>query len=89
MFGPNYTDSDFSISKGFVMPGTESAKLKLGIQFFNIFNHPNFGQPVANVASGADGLIFGTVNPPTSILGSFLGGNASPRLAQLNAKFDF
>jgi hypothetical protein len=89
MFGPNYTDSDFSISKGFVMPGTESAKLKLGIQFFNVFNHPNFGQPVANVASGADGLIFGTVNPPTSILGSFLGGNASPRLAQLNAKFDF
>jgi hypothetical protein len=88
MFGPNYTDSDFSISKGFGMPGWESGKLKLGAQFFNLFNHPNFGQPT-NSVSGTPGLIQSTVNPPTSILGSFLGGNASPRLIQLNAKFDF
>jgi hypothetical protein len=88
MFGPNYTDSDFSISKGFGMPGWDSGKLKVGAQFFNLFNHPNFGQPT-NTTSGSPGLIVSTVNPPTSILGSFLGGNASPRLIQLNAKFDF
>jgi hypothetical protein len=88
MFGPNYTDSDFSASKGFSMPGWESGKLKLGAQFFNLFNHPNFGQPTNNT-SGSMGLIQSTVNPPTSILGAFLGGNASPRLIQLNAKFDF
>jgi hypothetical protein len=88
MFGPNYTDSDFSISKGFGMPGWESGKLKVGAQFFNLFNHPNFGQPTSNV-SGTPGLIQSAVNPPTSILGAFLGGNASPRLIQLNAKFDF
>jgi hypothetical protein len=88
MFGPNYTDSDLSISKGFSMPGWESGKLKLGAQFFNLFNHPNFGQPTNDV-SGTPGLITSTVNPPTSILGAFLGGNASPRLVQLNAKFDF
>jgi hypothetical protein len=88
MFGPNYTDSDFSISKAFGMPGWESGKLKVGAQFFNLFNHPNFGQPL-NSVSGTPGLIESTVNPPTSILGSFLGGNASPRLVQLNAKFDF
>ena len=88
MYGPNYTDSDFSISKGFAMPGWDSGKLKVGAQFFNLFNHPNFGQPT-NSVSGTPGLIESTVNPPTSILGSFLGGNASPRLVQLNAKFDF
>jgi hypothetical protein len=88
MFGPNYTDSDFSLSKGFAMPGWDSGKLKVGAQFFNLFNHPNFGQPLNSVA-GSPGIIESTVNPPTSILGSFLGGNASPRLIQLNAKFDF
>jgi hypothetical protein len=88
MFGPNYTDSDFSVSKGFAMPGWDSGKLKLGAQFFNLFNHPNFGQPL-NSTSGSPGVIVSTVNPPTSILGAFLGGNASPRLIQLNAKFDF
>jgi hypothetical protein len=88
IFGPNYTDSDFSVSKGFSMPGWDSGKLKIGAQFFNLFNHPNFGQPTNNVAGNIGG-IFTTVNPPTSILGAFLGGNASPRLIQLNAKFDF
>jgi hypothetical protein len=88
MFGPNYTDSDFSASKGFSMPGWESGKLKIGAQFFNLFNHPNFAQPTNNVA-GSIGVIQSAVNPPTSILGAFLGGNASPRLIQFNAKFDF
>jgi hypothetical protein len=29
------------------------------------------------------------VNTPTSILGSFLGGDANPRLVQLKANFTF
>jgi len=29
------------------------------------------------------------VNPPTSILGSFLGGDASPRLIQLKGQLTF
>ena len=88
LVGPAYTDSDFAITKGFLVPGWETGKLRVGAQFFNIFNHPNFGQPLNNVAGGI-GVIVSTVNPPTSILGSFLGGDASPRLVQLTAKFDF
>ena len=30
MFGPNYTDSDFAVFKGFGVPGLESGKLKVG-----------------------------------------------------------
>ena len=89
MFGPNYTDSDFAVFKGFGVPGLESGRLKVGAQFYNLFNHPNFGQPNGNLSSGSFGLITTTVNPPTSILGSFLGGDASPRLVQITGKFEF
>jgi hypothetical protein len=90
LFGPNYTDSDFAVMKGFGIHGLESGKLRIGAQFYNLFNHPNFGQPNGDVASGSSfGQISTTVNPPTSILGSFLGGDASPRLIQLTGKFEF
>jgi len=89
MFGPNYTDSDFAAFKEFGIHGLESGKLKIGAQFYNLFNHPNFGQPSGDLASGNFGLISTTVNPPTSILGSFLGGDASPRLVQITGKFEF
>lgn len=89
IFGPHYTDTDMTVTKAFAIPKYESAALKLGVQFFNLANHPNFAQPGHDINSSANGLIFGTVNPPTSILGSFLGGDASPRLIQLKVNFTF
>ncbi|MHB1022009.1 MAG: TonB-dependent receptor [Acidobacteriaceae bacterium] len=89
IYGPHYTDFDFTVLKAFAVPGWESARLKLGVQFFNLFNHPNFGQPVHDINSSANGQVFTTVNPPTSILGSFLGGDASPRLIQFKTNFTF
>jgi hypothetical protein len=89
VFGPHYTDFDFTTTKSFVIPHWESARLKLGFQFFNLFNHPNFAQSVRDVGSSSNGLLFSTVNPPTSILGSFLGGDASPRLIQTKLAFTF
>lgn len=89
MCGPNYTDSDFSITKGFGTPRWDSGKVRFSAQFLNLFNHPKFGQPLNSVSSNQIGEIQSTVNPPTSILGSVLGGNASPQLVQLTAKFDF
>ena len=88
--GPGYTDADIAVLKGFHL-GWRESELKVGVQFFNVFNHPNFAQPLADVSdgSGALGLITATVNTPTSILGSFLGGDASPRLIQLKGTFSF
>jgi hypothetical protein len=40
-------------------------------------------QPVGDVSNPNFGSIISTVNTPTSILGSFLEGDASPRLIQL------
>jgi len=90
-FGPGYFDTDFTVMKYTSVPKWESAKLGLGVQFFNILNHPNFDQPVRDISnsSGQFGQILRMVNTPTSILGSFLGGDAAPRLIQLTAKLNF
>lgn len=85
--GPNYFNTDFTVMK--YIKFTERTQLGGGVQFFNLFNHPNFDQPVNDIANPSFGTILKTVNTPTSILGSFLGGDASPRLIQVKAEFKF
>ena len=87
--GPGFFDTDMSISKQ--IPIGERFHLGIGVQAFNLFNHPNFGQPYSDLdyGQGYFGQIFGMVSEPTSILGSFLGGDASPRLIQLHASLKF
>jgi hypothetical protein len=87
--GSSFTDADMDVTKGFKIPGLESGNLKLGAQFFNLFNHPNFGQPFHDVTDQYIGEIPGLQGTPTSILGAFLGGDSSPRLIQLKASFVF
>lgn len=91
--GPGYFDTDMSISKAFRFPRWESAKLTIGAQAFNLLNHPNFDLPVNDLANTNPTTGFGditrTVNPPTSILGSFLGGDASTRMIQVKLQFQF
>ena len=88
-FGPKYFDTDMTVMKYTQIPHWETGKLGLGAQFFNLFNHPNFESPVNDINNGSFGHVLDTVNTPTSILGSFLGGDASPRLVQLTLKLNF
>jgi hypothetical protein len=87
--GPGYFNTDFAIEKGFGIPRWERAQFSLGARFFNIFNHPNFYFPIMNADSSQFGQIISTVSSPTSIYGSGLGADASPRVIQLQAKFTF
>jgi hypothetical protein len=87
--GPGFFDTDMSVKKSFNIPKWETGKLSLGANFYNLFNHPNFANPTFNLSSGLFGTIQSTVSVPTSIFGSFVGAAASPRLIQLQAKFDF
>ncbi|HUB52157.1 MAG TPA: carboxypeptidase regulatory-like domain-containing protein [Terracidiphilus sp.] len=87
--GPHYFDTDFGVIKSFPLGGWEGANFKIGAQLFNILNHPNFGQPNGDVGSPSFGTITSMANPPTSIFGSFLGGDASPRLVQFKGVITF
>ena len=89
IYGPKYFDTDLSVMKNFNIPRWEAGKIGIGLQFFNLFNHPNFDQPVGDVTSPSFGTIQSNVSVPTSILGSFLGGDASPRLIQVKAMLSF
>jgi hypothetical protein len=78
------------VTKKFAIPHWERGSFQLGFQFFNLFNHPNFSNPNGDIGNPSTfGAIVSEVNPPTSILGSFLGGDASPRLIQVKAQLTF
>jgi len=89
VWGPHYFDTDLAVMKNFHIPINETSTFGVGLQFFNILNHPNFDQPDANVSSPTFGTMINTVSVPTSILGSFLGGDASPRLIQIKGTLSF
>ncbi len=93
--GPNFFWSDFYITKWF--PLTERVKLRFDAQFFNVFNHPNFGLPSMVLAgipgkpstqTGFGALTY-TTSPPTGLLGVGLGGDSSPRMIAFQARLEF
>jgi hypothetical protein len=90
-YGPKFFDSDVTVMKKTKFPGWEHGELGIGLQMFNIFNHPNFDQPVndINQGGGVFGHIFAEAASPTSILGSFLGGDNSPRLIQVKLQLTY
>jgi hypothetical protein len=87
--GPNYFNTDFAIMKTTRLPVWEKAKFGIGLQFFNLLNHPSFGFPDSAVSDQTFGQIFGLEQPPTSVLGSGIGGDAAPRMIQLKAQLQF
>ena len=89
IYGPNFFDTDLTVMKNFKIPHWESATFSAGAQFFNLSNHPNFDQPVDVVASPQLGSIIRSVSVPTGIPGSFLGGDAAPRMIQIKAHLTF
>jgi hypothetical protein len=93
--GPNFAWSDFYLSKWF--PLTEQVKLRFDVQFFNVFNHPNFGLPSMVLAgipgkpstqTGFGALTY-TTSPPTGLLGVGLGGDSTPRMIAFQLRLEF
>jgi hypothetical protein len=93
--GPNFTWNDLYIAKLF--PITERVKLRFETQFFNVFNHPNFGLPSMVLAgipgkpstqTGFGALTY-TTSPPTGLLGVGLGGDSTPRMIALQLRLEF
>lgn len=84
--GPGYFNTDFSVLKTFAL--SERLHFSLGANFFNVLNHPNFANPVGDVA-GQLGSIISTVVPPTSPYGAFVGSAVSGREIQITGRITF
>lgn len=83
--GPGIQMVDLSLFKQFRF--TERWHLQFRAEFFNAFNHPNFGNPSADVSSpGSFGKVSNTLAP---ILGTDSGGPGDPREIQLALKLYF
>ncbi len=89
IYGPQFFDTDLTVMKNFRIPHWEGAEFQVGAQAFNILNHPNFDQPIGDIGNPQFGQSVLTVATPTSIFGSFLGANASPRALQIRAQLTF
>ena len=79
VYGPGFTNVDFSLLK--TTKFSESKNLEFRAEFFNIPNHPNFGQPSSTFNTSSFGQVFQT-------FGATLGLGTS-RQIQLALKFNF
>jgi hypothetical protein len=72
--GPDFVNSDFSLIKQFNLPRREMG-LNFRAEFFNLFNHTQYGMPVNDINASGFGAVNSTVN--------------NPRLIQLALKLSF
>ena len=72
--GPDFVNTDFSVIKQFALPWRETG-LNFRAEFFNLFNHPQYGMPIGDINATGFGAVNSTVN--------------NPRLVQLALKLSF
>jgi len=63
VYGPDFVNTDFSVIKKFALPW-ENMGLNFRAEFFNLFNHAQFGSPVNDVSAPGFGSVNSTVNNP-------------------------
>lgn len=89
-YGPDLQNWNFAVAKVFPL-GTERVRLRFRADFFNLFNHTNFANPVANESSGNFGKITATVGSATATAvgttAGVLGGG--PRVIQGALRVEF
>jgi hypothetical protein len=94
VFSPGFAWTDIFLTKYFTIH--ERLKFRFDVQFYNAFNHANFSFP--GTSAGIPGItstlldaytISSTVSPPTSLFGSFLGGDNSVRMIAISGRIEF
>lgn len=89
--GPKQVNVDFSVIKRFRI--AESKNVEFRAEFFNLFNHVNYANPISNlnaVSSSGGGINSTTgqiINPGD--FGRITSTSNNPRLIQIAAKFSF
>ncbi len=64
--GPDFVNTDFSVIKHFMLP-REGTALDFRSEFFNLFNHAQFGNPGGDINSSTFGVVNTTVGNPRVI----------------------
>jgi hypothetical protein len=64
--GPDFVNTDFSVIKQFALP-REGMGLNFRAEFFNLWNHAQFGLPVNDINAEGFGAVNSTVNNPRLI----------------------
>jgi hypothetical protein len=77
--GPHQQNWDFSLIKNFKL--TERQSLRFTTDFFNIWNHTNFGNPAANDVE--------SIGVPNSPFGKIISTVGTPRLIQFSLRYAF
>jgi hypothetical protein len=72
--GPDFWNTDFSLIKQFALPRKDYG-FSLRFEFFNLFNHPQYGSPANDINQPGFGAVTSTVN--------------NPRVIQIAAKLTF
>jgi hypothetical protein len=76
LYGPHFANVDLSVGKTFAVSQTHEAwKLQFKLDMYDVFNHPNYGLPNANIGAGS---VVGTIT-----------SNITNRQMQLNGIFRF
>jgi len=63
VYGPDFVNTDFSVIKQFALPW-ENMGLNFRAEFFNLFNHAQFGLPVNDISAPGFGSVNSTINNP-------------------------
>lgn len=87
LFGPHYFNTDVSLMKDLYK--RERMTFAVGANAYNVFNHPNFGNPGSTVGSSTFGVISTVQAPPTSPYGSFQSAAVTQRVLVVHGRFTF
>ena len=89
-YGPGLQNWNFAVAKVFPL-GTEKVHLRFRVDFFNLFNHTNFANPVSNQSSGNFGKITATVGSAVATAVGTTAGvvGGGPRVIQGALRVEF
>jgi hypothetical protein len=89
-YGPGLVNFDFAGAKNFPLRA-ERVRLQFRADFFNIFNHTNFSNPVSNESSANFGKITSTVGSAVATAVGTTAGvvGGGPRIIQFSMRLSF
>jgi Carboxypeptidase regulatory-like domain len=89
-YGPSLSNYNFALAKVFPLH-TERVRLRFRADFFNLFNHTNFANPVSNQSSGNFGKIIATVGSSVATAVGTTAGvvGGGPRVIQGALRVEF